>query len=144
MPPDSRVSIAAFACTLSDLVALDKNTGQSESIFQLTNPVILSVTVTFSGSGAIALVPLSPQIQVDFFAKSLRDRQELELGCVTLTTLPKQLIYTPAISLANGFDTVGAESNQAYGVSALVRIGASSFPSLITGMIEGLLLQTYD
>lgn len=144
MHPDSRTRIAAFACALSELTALAKDSGQSESIFNLTDPVILSVTVEFSGSGAIALMPLSPSIQIDFLAKSFHHREELELGCVALSTMPKQLIYTPAISLPNGLGAVGANPDQAYFISALVRVGAKGFPALITGMIDGLIIQLYD
>lgn len=144
MYPNSRISIAAFTCALSDLAALSKTTGQPGTIFNQFEPVLLSVTLEFSGSGAIAFVPLAAAIQVDFLAKSLRSRQELELGAVTLTTSPKQLIYTPAISLADGFDAAGCEPNQAYLLSAVVYVGAIGFPALLTGMIDGLMIQIYD
>ena len=144
MHPNSHPPIAAFTCALSDLVALAKTTGQPGTIFHQFEPILLSVTIEFSGAGAIAFVPLASAIQVDFFAKSLRSQQALQLGTVTLTTAPKQLLYTPAISLANGFDGIGSESNQAYFLSAVVYIGATGFPALMTGMIEGLMIQIYD
>ncbi|MDX2232167.1 MAG: hypothetical protein NW220_21205 [Leptolyngbyaceae cyanobacterium bins.349] len=144
MLPDSHVAIAAFDCVLSDLVALAKATGRMETIFNLTEPAILSVTISFSGSGAIALMPLTPSIQVDFYAKSLHRRDELELGSVTLPTQAQQLVYTPAIALPAGLAAAGAMANQAYGISALVRVGATGFPAFVVGTIAGLMLQTYE
>lgn len=144
MSPDPHVSIASFACTLSDLVILSKTTGQPETIIQWGDPVLLSVTIEFSGSGAISLLPLTPSIRVDFWAKSFHRREDLELGTVTLPTQAHQFTYTPAISLPNGLMPAGATPDQPYFLSALVRIGALGFPSLITGVIEGGMIQLYE
>jgi len=143
-PNQPIINIATFSCSLSDLSILAKTTGQPATIIQRTEPIIISVTISFSGSGAIALLPLHPSIQVDFFAKSLHRREELELGCVILPGEPKQFTYTPAIALSNGLEAVGAIPDQVYFLSALVRIGATGFPAFITGTIEGNMIQTYD
>lgn len=142
--PDSRVSIAVWEGALADLVILSKTTGQPATILAITEPILLSVTVTFTGSGAIALMPLEPAIQVDFGARALPGRDTLELGTVTLPTQPQQFTYTPAIALPNGVAAMGAVPHHAYLLSALVRVGATGYPAFMTGWIEGSLFQTYD
>lgn len=144
MFPEPIVSIAAVHCGLSDLAAVAKTTGQPETIFHIAEPVLISVTIAFSGSGAVALLPLTPMIQVNFFARSIQQRERLELGTVNLPTQSQQFIYSPAIAVSEGLAAIGVVPDQAYHLSALVRVGATGFPALITGVIEGLLIQTYD
>lgn len=129
---------------LADLVMLSKITGQPANIVAIAEPLLLSVTVSFTGSGAIALMPLAPAIQVNFCARPLPGRNTLELGTVTLPTQPHQFTYTPAIALPDGVGAVGAVPEQVYSLSALVRVGAVGHPALMTGWIEGSLVQTYD
>ncbi len=142
--PHSRISIASWEGILADLVILSKATGQPANIVAIAEPLLLSVTVTFTGSGAIALMPLAPAIQVDFCARALPRRDTLELGTVTLPTQPQQFTYTPAIALPNGLAAAGAMPDHAYWLSALVRVGAVGYPAFMTGWIEGSLFQTYD
>jgi len=140
----AHISIASFTCTVSDLTVRAKNTGRSETIFRLTEVVILAVTIEFSGSGAIAFLPLAPGIQVDFWAKSCDRHQALDLGRVTLPTQATQFTYTPEISLPAGFAAVAATAEQAYQISAVIRIGASGFPAMIIGKFDGLLIHIYE
>jgi hypothetical protein len=63
------------------------------------------------------------------------------LGRVSLETQPKQLVYEPTLTLEEG---LGHPVSDVYKLSALVRIGAAGHPSLITGLVEGLILETYD
>lgn len=144
MSPDPHVSIASFACALSDLVARSKPTGKPETIFSLEEPVLLSVKVEFSGSGAIALMPLQLSILAEFYAKARKRSEDLELGNATVETIAKQFIYTPTLALPTGFGALEALPNKAYTISALVRIGATGYPALITGFVENLLIQTYE
>uniref|UniRef100_A0A832M587 Uncharacterized protein n=1 Tax=Oscillatoriales cyanobacterium SpSt-402 TaxID=2282168 RepID=A0A832M587_9CYAN len=144
MHPKPHISIASFACALSDLVALDKNTGKPETICSLEDPLLLSVKVEFSGSGAIALMPLHLSIQVEFYAKTRKRQDDIELGEVTLETTAKQFLYQPTLVLPTGLAALEVLPDKAYMISALVRIGAKGYPALVTGLIDGLFIQTYE
>ncbi|MBF2025863.1 MAG: hypothetical protein IGS48_03735 [Oscillatoriales cyanobacterium C42_A2020_001] len=144
MPPEPHVSIASFACALSDLVAHSKQTGNPETIFSLEEPLFLSIKVEFSGSGAIALMPLQLSILVEFYAKARKRSEDLELGSATLPTRAKQFIYTPTLAIPIGLGSLAVLPDKAYTISALVRIGAKGHPALITGFVEGLFIQTYE
>jgi len=102
------------------------------------------VQVEFSGSGAIALMPLQLAIQVEFYAKTCKRNEDLELGNIAIATTAKQFLYTPTLELATGLGALAALPDKAYTISALIRIGAKGHPALITGFIEGLFIQTYE
>lgn len=141
---EAHVVVTSVTCRLSDLIAFGKNSGTPETVFSDGEPVMVVVTVEFSGSGAIALMPLKPSIQVDFYAKCFGPGEELELGCVTVEAATKQLVYKPTLVLSRGLGTAGLVSDKIYKISALIRVGSPGYPSLVTGFIEGLVIQTYN
>ncbi len=138
------VSIASFTCGLCDLTAHTQEAGKLETIFGLDESFCLQVTVGFAGAGAIALLALKPTIRVEFFAKGWGLADELALGQVLLESNPTQFLYEPILSLTSGLGKVGGVTETVYKISALVRVGAPNFPAVVTGLIEGLVIQTYN
>jgi hypothetical protein len=141
---DSHVNVGPIACQLSSLTVFTTNasTASSETVLQGNQPFSLTVTVEFSGSGAIALMPLSPAIQVKFFAKPLSPDQGMALGSVELMTRPEVLLYTPTLSLGAPL-SIGLRTETIYRIGAVLRVGASDWPALISGFTEELTIEIY-
>jgi hypothetical protein len=141
-------SIAPVVCTLSQLVSHRGRSDLPETIFSQTEALHLQVTIEFSRSGAIALMPLGLPLQVEFLAESLGNRDSAGatagrflIGTSRLHTAAHQMIYTAAIEVQP--QHAGFAAEQVYEVSALLRVGASHQPAWIVGTIGGLLTQTY-
>lgn len=143
MQPSS-VTIASFSCKLSELTAYAQDADQVETIFELNQPFWLKGQIEFGESGAIALLALQPTLRMEFFAKAVGLPEELRLGEVMIACHPDQLRYEPVLSLPGGLAKVGGVTETVYKISALVRVGASRYPAMVTGVMEALLIQTYS
>jgi hypothetical protein len=139
----AQITIATLDCTLSDLLAYTATSARAETVFAQTDPLSIQVKVEFVGSGAIALLPLTPIVQVEFFAKGIGAPQ-IHLGHVLLETVANQFCYEPTLMLSEGLQSAGLLSEKVYQLSALLRVGHPSYPAFVTGFIEGLLIQTYN
>lgn len=141
---ESHVNVGPIACQLSDLTVFTANSAPalSETILQGNQPFSLQVTVEFSGSGAIALMPLSPAIQVKFFTKPLSPEQGMELGSVEVITRPGVFVYTPTLNLGPPL-SIGLRTGTIYRIGAVLRIGAPDWPALISGFTEELTIEIY-
>lgn len=138
------VNIISIACTLSHLRAFTHASKAPETLLCHSEPFGLEVTVEFAKPGAIALVPLSLPMQIDFFAKPYGCGSDLELGTVTAVTQAGQFSYALTLEIPGGPAQAGLVSEKIYAVSALLRIGAPQYPALINGFIEKLIIQTYE
>jgi hypothetical protein len=141
---ESPVNVGPIACQLSNLTVFTANaqTAFSETVLQGYQPFSLKVTVEFSGSGAIALMPLSPAIQVKFFTKPLSPEQGIVLGSVEVMTRPGILSYTPTLNLGPPL-SIGLRTGTIYRIGAVLRVGAPDWPALITGFTEELTIEVY-
>jgi len=136
-------SIAAFTCTLSDLIAFTTNPDEPETILRQDKSFGLGVTVEFGGSGAIALMPLGLTIRVNYYAKAYGSSAVIELGDTTVTTASGQFIYQPILKVPKGLVKTELHPEALYNISALLRSGSPEGPSLINGYIENLVIQIY-
>lgn len=141
---DSHITVVPITCRLSNLKVFTTDASQSfsEAALHGDQPFSLKVTVEFSGSGAIALMPLTPSIQVEFYAKPLSPELGIALGKVELKTSPNLLTYSPTLTLAPPL-SIGLRSNTMYCVGAVLRVGAPNWPSLINGYTEELTIEIY-
>lgn len=139
----THVTIAPIACNLSHLIVFTPKVEMAETILRQDEPVALRVTVEFSRSGAIALLPLGLALTVEFFAKPFGAGTTIALGKTNLITTANQFTYLPTLELSTGFATLGLQPEKVYKISALLQVGASDFPAFINGFTEGLTLQTY-
>jgi hypothetical protein len=139
----SQITIATFDCTLSDLTLFSTASTRAETVFAQTEPLAVRVTVDFLGSGSIALLALAINLQVEFFAKAIGEKN-FSMGQVLLETNPKQLSYQPTLVLPEGLASVGFLPEKVHQLSALLRVGNPNYPAMVTGFIEGLLIQTYN
>lgn len=141
---ESHVNVGPIACQLSDLTVSTANSASSlsETILQGNQPFSLQVTVEFSGSGAIALMPLSLTIQTNFFTKPLGPEQGMVLGSVEVITRPGTFVYSPTLNLAPPL-SLGLHTGTIYRIGAVLRIGAPDWPALISGFTEETIVEIY-
>jgi hypothetical protein len=111
-------------------------------VLQGNQPFSLQVTVEFSGPGAIALMPLSPAIQVSFYTKPLGPEAGVDLGSLVIHTKPGVFTYTPTLTLGSPF-SIGLKAKMLYRLGAALRVGAPEWPSLITGYTEEVTVELY-
>jgi len=140
----SQISIVPVACRLSNLTVFteDADLDFPSTILKDNQPFSLKVTVEFLGPGAIALVPLSPSIQLEFYVKPLSPDPGMVLGKVEIKTIPNLLIYSPTLTVAPPI-SIGLRSKTTYCVGATVRVGSPDWPSLINGFTEELTIEVY-
>ncbi len=141
--PSCPVNIAPFTCTLSELVAFTHAPTVLETILAEDEPFGVRVTVEFSGGGAIALMPLSLPLRIDFFAKPYGSGAAIALGSAGTPTFPKQLTYQIGIDIPQGAASLGLVAEKIYNISALFRVGAPQAPSFMHGAITDLAVQIY-
>ncbi len=139
----SQVNLASFHCHLSDLTAFTTSADKPETIVRQDKPFSLQVSVEFSGSGAIALMPLAITIRIDFFAKALGTAETVELGTAKLTTQKGQYLYTPTLKLPKPAVKSGLLPETLYTITGVMRVGAPEEPSLINGYIDNLTIEVY-
>ncbi len=131
-------------CQMQDLVIVTSQTDQTatDTILWHDKPFSVQVSLRFQGTNAIALLALSPIIQVDFYARSLQAGSNLDLGVVTVETAIESINYTPTLQL-NSPTEIGFTATAVYRIGALVRIGALDQPGLLCGVLENLVVQIY-
>jgi hypothetical protein len=141
---ESYVNIGPIACRLSNLIVSTDNDNSdfSATVLQGNQPFSLQVTVEFSGPGAIALMPLSPAIQVSFYTKPLGPEAGVDLGSLVIHTKPGVFTYTPTLTLGSPF-SIGLKAKMLYRLGAALRVGAPEWPSLITGYTEEVTVELY-
>lgn len=141
---DTQVHVAPITCKLSQLILFtsDCNLEHSNAILRQDESFQVRITVEFGGGGAIALMPLSIPIQVDFFVEPYGLGDKIELGTTSVQTCGGVLVYTPTLAVASPA-AVGLVPKSIYQVTAVLRVGAPNWPGLVIGFIEGLALQTY-
>ncbi len=141
---DSQVNVSQIDCHLSDLTVLAANAKpiSSATVLKSDKPFSLQVTVEFAGPGAIALMPLSLAVQVEFYAKPLGPEAGVILGTISLSTSPEVLTYTPELTLGPPA-SVGLQAKTLYRIGAVLRVGAPDWPSLIHGITEELTVEIY-
>jgi hypothetical protein len=141
---ESYVNIGPIACRLSNLIVSTDNDNSdfSATVLQGNQPFSLQVTVEFSGPGAIALMPLSPAIQVSFYTKPLGPEAGVDLGSLVIHTKPGVFTYTPNLTLGSPF-SIGLKAKMLYRLGAALRVGAPEWPSLITGYTEEVTVELY-
>lgn len=140
----AEVQIARFGCEFSEFTVYTRDPDTTETILEQEECFALRTKVAFEGSGAIALLPLNLFIQVDFFAQPVGRDAGIELGTATLNTTRGQVVYYPTLEIAQGPQSVGLIAETVYWLTALLRIGAAEPPAFITGVLEGLTIQTYQ
>ena len=141
---ESYVNIGPISCRLSNLIVSTDNGNPdfSATVLQGNQPFSLQVTVEFSGPGAIALMPLSPAIQVSFYTKPLGPEAGVDLGSLVINTKPGVFTYTPTLTLGSPF-SIGLKAKMLYRLGAALRVGAPEWPSLITGYTEEVTVELY-
>lgn len=138
------VCIAAINCRLFDLTAFTNDPETMETIVREDESFGFKVTVEFGRSGAIAFLPLAPWIRVHFFAQPLGLGKKVALGHATEKAAAGQLIYQPILRIPGGPAEVGLEAEAIYKITALLQVGAISYPAFIHGFLEGFTLQVYQ
>jgi hypothetical protein len=140
----TQVIVAPITCNLSNLTVFTThpNTEYPDSILQQDEAFSLQVRVELAGPGAIALVPLCLLVRVNFYAEPFGIGSKLDLGEACVETSAKVLTYTPTLTLDTPAQ-VGLVLEEIYQITAVLRVGAQNSPALITGVIEGLAIQTY-
>jgi hypothetical protein len=140
----SHVQVASINCTLSNLTIFTTapDTEYPQTILHQHESFSLRVTVEFGGPGAIALMPLSLCIKVNFFAEPCGLGSKIELGDSLVDTSARTFTYTPTLTIATP-TSVGLVAEAIYQVTAVLRVGALNAPALIIGFTDGLIIQTY-
>ena len=140
----TQASIVPFTCRLCDLTIFAQNSDRttSDTILKQDQSFSLQALVEFVGSGAIALLCLSPSIQLDFYAKPCGRGDDVDLGSVTIKAVTDQFIYTPTLEV-NSSISLGLTAGTIYRISALLRVGSPNCPALICGVIEDLMIEIY-
>lgn len=141
---DSKINVVPIICHLSNLTVFttDANSASPNTVLQGNQPFSLKVTVEFSGPGAIALMPLSPSIQVEFYAKPLSPDPGVALGRAEVRATPDVLIY-PLILKLPPPTSIGLRPRTLYTVGSALRVGSPDWPSLINGFTEELTIEIY-
>lgn len=140
----TQVNVASITCKLSHLklFTTDPN-ADSETILRQDEPFQVQVRVEFGGAGAIALMPFALPIQVNFFADPYGCSTKIDLGNTIIETSAKLFIYTPTLAVIAPV-LIGLLPEEIYQITAVLRVGVPNYPALITGIIEGLAIQTYN
>lgn len=141
---DSKINVVPIACHLSNLTVFTTDASEilSSTVLQGNQPFSLKVTVEFSGPGAIALMPLSPSIQIEFYAKPLSPDPGIALGRVEVKASPDVLTYPLVLTLPPPA-SIGLRSKTIYTIGSVLRVGAPDWPSLINGFTEELTIEVY-
>lgn len=141
----SQVNIAPITCQLFNLTIFttDSDAEYSDPILRQDQAFQVRVTVEFGGPGAIALMPLCLSIKVTFFAEAYGSNTKVELGNALAETSASILTYTPTLTVSTP-TVVGLVPEEIYQVKAVLRVGAPKWPALVTGLIEGGAIQTYE
>ncbi|MCG8367366.1 MAG: hypothetical protein MJA27_29020 [Pseudanabaenales cyanobacterium] len=139
-----QVSIVPFNCRFCNLTILaqDSNGATPDTILKEEQPFLLRASVEFVGSGAIALLCLTPSIQIDYYAKPCGRGEAIDLGAVAISAVADQFTYTPTLEVGAPV-SVGLTPGTLYRISALLRVGAPNCPALICGVIEDLMVEIY-
>lgn len=114
----------------------------TQAILSYDAPFAVQITLDFETSNAVALLALSPTIQVDFYVKPLQTGHTIDLGTSTLTTDSQQSLYTLRLEMTSPSE-LNLATNKVYRLGALVRIGASEQPALLCGVLEDLMVQIH-
>lgn len=139
----TQIHIAPIACTLSELTIFTSDPNAApETILRQDEPFQVQVRVSFGGAGAIALMPLTIPIQVNFIADPYGCGQKIDLGNTIMETAAKIFTYTPKLAIATPA-AAGLLPEEIYQITAVLRVGVPNSPAFITGIIEGLAIQTY-
>lgn len=140
----TQVHVAPITCKFFNLTSFTAKPDAEypETILKPNEPFSLRVTVEFGGAGVIALMPLLVCIKVNFFAEPYGLGSKSELGDALVTTSAGLFTYTPTLKIAKP-EAVGLVPDAIYNISAVLRVGASNGPALITGFTDGLALQIY-
>jgi hypothetical protein len=141
---DSKINVVPIVCRLSNLTVITTDASQTwpSTILQGSQPFSLKVTVEFSGPGAIALMPLSPSIQVEFYARPLSPDLGIALGKVEVKASPDVLTY-PLILTLPPPTAIGLRPKTIYSIGSVLRVGSPDWPSLINGFTEELTIEVY-
>ena len=139
-----QTSIVPFTCRFYDLTIFAQGSGRTtpDTILKEDQPFSLQASVEFVGSGAIALLCLTPSIQIDFYAKPCGRGDDVDLGAATITAVADQFTYTPTLEIDSPV-SVGLTPKTLYRISALMRVGAPNCPALICGVLEDLIVEIY-
>jgi hypothetical protein len=139
----SQTCLLPVTCQLLNLGTHTTLPPATGAVLNVKDPLIVQVTVQFGGDGAIALMPLGLSIRVDFFARSMGIKQDLDLGTTVMPTEAGIFIYQPRLEVQGGTKAVNLLTDRVYEIRALLRVGAPGHPALITGTMTGFMLQTY-
>ena len=141
---DSHINIGPIGCQLSNLTASAIGTESefAETRLPSNQPFSLQVTVDFSGPGAIALMSLSPTIQVEFYAKPLGPESPKALGRIAVPAISEELVYTPTLMLSAP-KSIGLHAKMIYQIGAVLRVGSQDGPSIVHGFTEALTIEIY-
>jgi hypothetical protein len=141
---DSQINVLPIACRLSNLTVFttDADAEFPNTVLKDNQPFSLKVMVEFFGPGAIALVPLSPAIQLEFYIKPLGPDLGMVLGKVEIKTIPDLLVYSATLTVAPP-TSIGLRPKTIYCVGVTLRVGSPDWPSLISGFTEELTLEVY-
>jgi hypothetical protein len=138
---ETLISMVPVTCHLSKLQVLSGD--HPEQILMADQPFSVQVQVEFSGNGAVALLSLAPDLQVDFFAKPLALGDGVDLGTATVATAADQLRYGVSLSFKTptraGLDTRGV-----YSLGTLLRVGSPDGPALLCGALEAGKVEIYS
>lgn len=141
---DCHINIGPIGCQLYNLTAsaISAKSEFAETRLPNNQPFSLQVTVEFSGPGAIALMSLSPTIQVEFYAKPLGPEPSKALGSIAVPAIPEELIYTPTLMLSAP-KSIGFHAKMIYQIGAVLRVGSPDGPSIVHGFTEALTIEIY-
>ncbi|MGJ3246951.1 MAG: hypothetical protein ACFE0I_12860 [Elainellaceae cyanobacterium] len=141
---EAHVSVLPIRCHLSHLCIVTATTDEAVSCSAIAQDEggHFSVTMVFEGAGAIALMPLSPTITVEFYAKPVGLGDDVELGRTTTQAIAGVLTYTPTLSFESA-SKAGLQPGHMYRLGAIVRVGSPDWAALIHGFIENLVIEIY-
>ena len=141
----TEVSVVPFTCRFSSLISFAQDSAGTtpDTLLKESQSFSLQASVEFVGSGAIALLCLTPSIQVDFYAKPCGRGEDVDLGAATIPAIADEFFYTPTLELGSPV-SVGLTAGTLYRISALLRVGAPDCPALICGVIEDLMVEIYS
>ncbi|MGJ3252167.1 MAG: hypothetical protein ACFE0J_13725 [Elainellaceae cyanobacterium] len=141
---EAHVSVLPIRCHLSHLSIVTEPTDEAVSCSAIEQDEggYLSVTVMFEGAGAIALMPLAPEITVEFYAKPVGLGDDVELGRATTQAIANVFTYTPTLSFESA-SKAGLQTGHIYRIGAILRVGSPDWVALIHGFIETLIIEIY-
>jgi hypothetical protein len=140
----SQINVLPIYCHLSNLIVVlnEDDQGITCAAIEQEQAFVLSVSVEFRGPGAIALLPLSPTLTVEFYARAVGPGEDVTLGISTTQAIAQTLTYTPTLEIESA-SSVGLQSGLVYRLGVLLRVGAPTWPGLISGFLEELSLEVY-